>query len=47
MSPNIFGERLLGPTEIQLRHKQRKLGNVDRDDTAPTTLSLNDNLYGS
>ena len=44
MSPNIFGEYLLGPSASQLRHKQRKMDSANRNHTSTTTLELSAKL---
>ena len=47
MCPNIFGECLLGPSASQFHHKQKKIYCVIRNDTAPPTPALDDQLLSS
>ena len=44
MSPNIFGECILDPSESQLRHKWKNMNNANCNDTAPLTPALNSQL---
>ena len=47
MYPNIFGKCILDPSLIQLRHKQKDIDCVNRDDTDPPTSALNDQLLSN